>query len=202
MKKNLQDDIVDHVILNKNILIQDESYIHELPQNLKVELILALRRSLIQKSRLLRKSLQLSNRWVALVLAEGHSLLLRQAEYAYFRGDPVPNVYFVVKGSVEIVKDFYSSGSHNKELSEGSLFGQSLPDSNLATENVRVSSKWCRLMWIPKARVEYIAKMHSDFAKTNLYRVLLGAELLGAEFERSESSPRPNLRRLSSLNSL
>lgn len=152
-----------------HLTVQNNDFLHQLPVELKADLISHLFSGFMQRFQIFFKDLEVKF---------NQELVINLYPRKYQKGEDIilidsgsKNLYFIVKGSVTIgSKDGISS---YVELGEGSYFGDYLIFFRLRSSNCFRASSDLELMCIKKKKFLEICEMYPESAKLLKYRAFL-----------------------------
>ncbi|MCF8260706.1 MAG: cyclic nucleotide-binding domain-containing protein [Melioribacteraceae bacterium] len=153
LQKRLQDYYT--YIFNKRLGYDESSFIHDLPDNLKVEVSLQLKKEAIEKIHLFQNTNDDFKREIALHLKP---LVLTPGAYAFKENDEGHELYFVVSGKLHVVVTTEEKIVAN--LDEGDFFGEiALFENVKRTASVKALT-YCDLYQLTKKAFDFVVSKH------------------------------------------
>jgi CRP-like cAMP-binding protein len=151
----------EYLLSCNNSSIDEYSILSELPQSLRSRLNIAINRQIIKSIPIF---CQCSDHAMALLIEQLYQLVILPGEYVMEQGMPGNEMYFVVRGKLQVLRD--TKQGHRITMakrSEGEFFGEiALFEDATQNKNLRWASvkalTYCDLLTLPREGFEFVRK--------------------------------------------
>lgn len=160
--KDIQEEILDyyHYLWENSRAFNEKNILSDLPETLQNKVAMHMSRDIFKKIAIFNEA---SEELISKLVLKLEPLVFTPGNYIYKKGDPAVNLYFIIKGSVEII-----SGDEKiiyARLTEGDFFGEMAMIQNTARASTVKSVEYCDLYTLDKDTFYMVLNDFPEFSK-------------------------------------